>query len=259
MEAQRQVKYHLIDVVEPSESFNVNSFVEMTNEAIDRLAGSDKQVIAAGGTALYIKALLYGLFDGPGSNEGIRAKLKAAVESEGLGKLYSQLEKVDPVAAERIHPNDAKRVIRALEVYELTGKPISSFQQQWGQQSPADDWVVIGLRREKQDESKRINARVKRLIETGLVDEVTSLLAEPKPLSKQARGAIGYAEIIDHLEGKLNLDEAVEMIKKNSRHLAKHQRTWFKTFNVNWLDIEEGEEPGQILARAKKLLEGKIN
>ena len=259
VEAQRQVKYNLIDVVEPSESFNVNSFVEMTNEVIDRLADSDKQVIAAGGTALYIKALLYGLFDGPGSDEGIRAKLKAAAESEGLGKLYSQLERVDPAAAERIHPNDAKRVVRALEVYELTDRPISSFQQQWGQQSPADDWVVVGLRRDKEDESKRINARVKRMIEEGLVDEVKSLLAEPKPLSKQARGAIGYAEIIAHLAGKMSLDEAVETIKKNSRHLAKHQRTWFKTFNVNWLDIEEREQPGQILARTKKLLEEKIN
>ncbi|MFC1678040.1 tRNA (adenosine(37)-N6)-dimethylallyltransferase MiaA [Planctomycetota bacterium] len=253
VEAQEKVKYHLIDVVEPSESFNVNSFVEMTNEVIGQLEGSDKQVIAAGGTALYIKALLYGLFDGPGTDERIREKLKAEAESEGLGSLYSQLERIDPAAAERIHPNDAKRVVRALEVYELTGKPISSFQQQWGQQR-CDDWIVIGLRRERQDESKRINARVKRMIESGLVDEVKSLLAEPKPLSKQARGAIGYAEIIDHLEGKMSLDEAVEMIKKNSRHLAKHQRTWFKTFNVNWLDIEEGEEPEQILARMKEIV-----
>lgn len=256
--AQKQVKYHLIDVVEPSQSFNVNSFIEKTDNVIKQLQADSKQVIAAGGTALYIKSLLYGLFEGPGTDEQIREKLKAQADSVGLRNLYTQLEKIDPAAAERIHPNDAKRVIRALEVYELTGKPISSFQQQWNQKA-AEDWLVIGLRRDKDQESKRINARVKRMIEEGLVEEVKALLAEPNPLSKQARAAIGYAEMIDHLQSKTTLDEATELIKKNSRHLAKHQRTWFKTFKVNWLDIEQDEQPEQTLEKTKNLIQQKLN
>jgi len=114
---------------------------------------------------------------------------------------------------------------------------------------------IVALRRQKQIESRRINSRVKKMIDVGLVEEVKSLLAEDEPLSKQAAGAIGYAEIIDYLEGRTTLEDAVELIKKNTRHLAKHQRTWFKTFpEVNWLDIEENESPEHILARVKEIL-----
>ena len=189
-----------------------------------------------------------------------------------MGWLHSRLTEVDPDAAARIHPNDAKRIIRALEVYQITGRGISSFQQQWtedegraseagdresGSESRAseDKWTIIGLRRERDEESKRINARARRMIDAGLVDEVRSLLGGEKPLSKQARCAIGYAEIIDHLAARIGLEEAVELIKKNTRRLAKGQRTWFKTFkNVKWLDIEGDEPPEKTLGRAKMLL-----
>ena len=154
------------------------------------------------------------------------------------------------------------RIIRALEVYQITGKPISSFQRQWEThdvQTAGDDinhgWTIIGLRRERTDTSSRINRRVKKMILAGLVDEVKSLLDEEKPLSKQARCAIGYAEIIQYLEGGIDLKEATELIKKNTRRLAKGQRTWFKTFkNVHWLDIEPDESIEEILGRTRKLL-----
>jgi tRNA dimethylallyltransferase len=231
------IKYHLIDVVEPSEAFSVGKFLELTDQAIGQIRKQNKPIVAVGGTALYIKALLYGLFEGPGTDEKIRDELKAKAQTEGLLKLHQQLAKIDPAAAERIHPNDAKRIIRALEVYQLTGKPISDFQRQFCAE-PALDWTIIGLRREKAEESKRINARVKKMVDEGLVDEVKFLLAEDKPLSQQARCAIGYAEIIDYLDGKIALEDAIELIKKNTRYMAKHQRTWFKTFkNVNWIDI----------------------
>jgi tRNA dimethylallyltransferase len=205
---------------------------------------------------LYIKALLYGLFEGPGTDEQIRAQLRARAETEGA-ELYRELAEIDPTAAERISPNDTKRIIRALEVYKITGKPISSLQKQFNAEKPLRDWTIIGLRREKAEENKRINARVKRMISAGLVDEVQSLLDEEKPLSKQARCAIGYAEIIDYLSGRTSLEDAIELIKKNTRRLAKSQRTWFRTFkNVNWLDIE-AEEPGEkIFSRAKAMLSG---
>jgi tRNA dimethylallyltransferase len=278
-EARRRIKYHLIDIVEPSESFSVGAFLDAALHAIEQIGSRNRPVVAVGGTALYIKALLYGLFEGPPSDEQIRTRLKAEAQAEGLDELHRRLKKIDPDAAERIHPNDAKRIIRALEVHQITGRPISSLQQQWpqgtGRTSGVGDrasrienrassiehrvsshnWTIIGLRREKAEENKRINARAKRMIDAGLVDEVKALLAEDRPLSKQARCAIGYAEIIEHLTGRMSLEEAVELIKKNTRRLAKGQRTWFKTFkNVNWLEVEADEPAEKILDRAKTLL-----
>jgi len=254
-EAQQRIKYHLIDIVEPSESFSVGAFRDAALGAIEQIKSRNRPVIAVGGTALYIKALLYGIFEGPGTNQQIRAELKARAQAQGLAELYCELTKIDPIAAERINPNDSKRIIRALEVYQLTGKPISSLQKQWDKSDAKHDWTIIGLRREKTEESKRINSRVKKMIADGLVDEVRSLLAEEKPLSKQARCAIGYAEIIEYLNGQIELEEAIELIKKNTRRLAKNQRTWFKTFkNVHWLDIEADEPPEKILSRTKRFV-----
>ncbi len=255
-QAQQKIKYHLIDVVEPSQSFSVASFLEITNNTIDQIKQRKKPIIAVGGTALYIKALLYGLFDGPGTNEKIRKNLQMQADTEGLEKLHHQLKNIDPDAAKRIHPNDRKRIVRALEVYEITGKTISSFQQQFDAEQHRRNWTIIGLRREKKNDSNRINSRVKKMIEQGLVDEVKSLLTEDNTLSRQASCAIGYAEIIDYLNNKdMSLDDAVELIKKNTRRFAKNQRTWFKTFkNVNWFDIEPDEPTEKTLLRTKALL-----
>jgi tRNA dimethylallyltransferase len=265
-EARSQVNYHLVDVVEPSQPFNVAAFLDLSNQAIAQIKRRNKPIIAVGGTAMYIKALLHGLFKGPGTDGRIREKLRKQAEGGALEALYQKLAQIDPSAAERIHLNDVNRIIRALEVYELTGKPISAFQQQWNPnhnsqpnaQLPLGDityaWKIIGLRREKSVENSRINQRVKKMVACRLVDEIGSLLAEPKPLSKQARCAIGYAEIINYLNGKIGLEDAIELIKKNTRRLAKHQRTWFKTFkNVNWLDIEPDENAQTILKQAKTL------
>ena len=254
-EARQQVKYHLIDVVEPSESFSVGAFLDRSLAAIEQIERRNKPIIAVGGTALYIKALLYGLFEGPGSDEQIRAQLRKRAETEGLEQLYRELSQIDPIIAERVSHNDAKRIIRALEVYQLTGKPISSLQKQWNTYNRRYGWTIVGLRRDKAEENKRINARVKKMIADGLVDEVRSLLAEERPLSQQARCAIGYAEIIDYLNGRMSLEDATELIKKNTRRLAKNQRSWFKTFqNINWFDVEPEEPVEKILNCARRLL-----
>jgi tRNA dimethylallyltransferase len=256
-EARERVKYHLIDVVEPSDSFSVGAFLDAALDAIEQIKSRKRKIVAVGGTALYTKSLLYGLFDGPGSNEQIRAALRARVQIEGLAELYRELMKVDPVAADRINPNDSRRIVRALEVYKITGKPISSFQKQWETRQTKHDWTIIGLRREKTDASRRINRRVKKMISDGLVDEAKSLLDEGRPLSKQARCAIGYAEIIEYLNGRMNLEDATELIKKNTRRLAKSQRIWFKTFkDVHWLDVEADEPSEKIFDRTKGLLGG---
>ena len=255
-ETRQHIKYHLIDIVEPSDSFSVGAFINAASDTIERIKSRNGKIVAVGGTALYIKSLLYGLFEGAGTDEQIRVELRERAEIEGLTELHRELTKIDPVAAERINPNDAKRIVRALEVYELTGKPISNFQKQWEQGQMKYDWTIIGLRREKNDANSRINKRVKKMISAGLVDEVKSLLDEEKPLSKQARCAIGYAEIIEHLNEHISLEDAIESIKINSRRLAKSQRTWFKTFQrVHWLDITENETPEKILNKTKRLLD----
>ena len=254
-EARAALKYHLIDVVEPSDSFSVAAFLDGALHAIEQIKSRKRKIVAVGGTALYIKAMLYGLFEGPGTDEQIRAQLRARAQAEGLAELYRELTKIDPLAADRISPNDSKRIIRALEIYEISGKPISNLQRQFTAEKPVHDWTIIGLRRDKTDANSRINKRVKNMIAAGLVDEVKSLLSEEKPLSPQARCAIGYAEIIDYLSGRIGIEDAAELIKKNTRRLAKNQRTWFKPFkNVNWLDIEPQEPPPKILTRTKTLL-----
>jgi len=253
--ARERIKYHLIDVIEPSNSFSVGLFLELAYAAIEQIESFNKPIIAVGGTSLYIKALLYGLFEGPGTDEQIRARLGRQAEDKGLEYLYQELKKIDSIAAKRIHPNDRKRIVRALEVYEITGKPISSLQEQFEAEKSIHNWNIIGLRREKTVENKQINARVKKMIDSGLVDEVKSLLAEAKPLSRQARCAIGYAEIIEYLDGRINLDDAIELIKRNTRRLAKNQRTWFKTFkNINWVDIEQDKSPEEIFGQVKTLI-----
>ncbi|MFH1613884.1 MAG: tRNA (adenosine(37)-N6)-dimethylallyltransferase MiaA [Planctomycetota bacterium] len=257
-EWREKVEYHLIDIVEPSESFSVARFVELANEAIERIKSQGKRVIAVGGTAMYVKALLYGLFKGPGTDAAIREKLEQRIEQEGSASLHGELMAIDPEAAGRIHPNDRKRIIRAMEIYELTGGGISSLQGQFNASKPLGNWRIIGLRRDKADASRRINWRVKRMIDMGLVDEVRSLLGESKALSQQAACAIGYAEIIRHVAGQISLDDAAEQIKKNTRRMAKGQRTWFKTFKgVEWIDIGAEESSEEIVERVMNVVQGK--
>lgn len=255
LERRKEVKYHLIDVVEPWQPFSVSDFLELSEQAASEILAKGKPVIGAGGTAMYIKNMLYGLFDGPGSDLELREELKRRLETEGHGKLHQELAEVDPVAAERIHPNDTRRVIRALEVFKLTGKPISSFQTQFSAPEPDPRWRVIGLRRDKAVESRRINARVKKMVEAGLVDEVRELFNMDKPLSKQAQVAIGYAEFRDYFDGKITLDKAIEKVKINTRRLAKGQRTWFKSFRgVEWLDFGEDASSQEILDKTMALI-----
>ena len=242
------VPHHLIDVVEPSQEFSVAQFAEQSDQAIAGIHQRGHRVLAVGGTALYIKALSEGLFEGPSADEAVRQRLHAEARADGTPELHKKLQAVDPVAAERIHPNDLRRIVRALEVHELTGRPISELQTQWGGQSP--DYVVtfVGLRREREDQSARTNARVKRMIEQGLVAEVEALLAEDPPPGITARQALGYAEIIEHLEGKVSLAEAVENIKINTRRLSKAQRTWFKRFpDVFWIDLDRDTTVEQVV------------
>ena len=232
-----RIGHHCIDIVEPSEGFSVAQFVQQADSAIARIRAGGSIPLAVGGTSLYLKALTEGLFDGPSADLQIRRQLQEQIDRRGAPALHAELAQVDPVSAGRIHPNDAKRIVRALEVFRSGGVPISELQHQWESQRRYS-CVMIGLRRDRADQNHRINTRVKRMVEAGLVEEVRGLLAEPKPLSRQAAQAVGYAEIIEHLQGALPLDKAIENIKINTRRLARKQRTWHRRFaDVRWVDL----------------------
>lgn len=238
------VRHHGIDVVEPTEVFTAARFVELADEVIRDASNRQVPLIATGGTPLYYKALFEGLFEGPPADTAIRDRLRQAPNET----LHRQLAEVDPPAAARIHVNDQKRLIRALEVHELTGKPISSFQTEWAAQQVRHPAVWVGLEWEKEALNRRINARVREMMTAGWLDEVRRLLKTHGSLSATASEATGYAELIAHLEGKMPLDDAIEQIKIATRQLARRQMKWFRRFrNVAWL---KGEQPVDVLAEA---------
>lgn len=247
---QSAVRHHVIDVVEPSETFSAARYVELAEAAIADMHARGRAILAVGGTSLYLKALTEGLFEGPPADPAVRAELHERAEREGSAALHGELVRIDQAAAERIHPNDLRRIVRALEVHRLTGQPISQLQRQFGTLRPDYDFTFVGLRREPAEESRRINERVKLMIRQGLVEETRALLAEPAGLSTQARQALGYAQIVDFVEGRTSLSGAVEAIKVATRNFAKHQRTWFRRFpGVRWIDLAGAESPSQTASR----------
>lgn len=249
-EVRREIPHHLIDVVEPNDAFSLGRYIEQADRAIRAIAARGKPVLAVGGTMLYVQSLLAGVFEGPGADAAFRRRLRKRARREGTEALHAELAAVDPEAAARIHPNDLRRIERALEVYHLAGVPISELQAQWDRPDARYDCRVVALRRPKAEASRRINARVKRMIDAGLVDEVQSLLAEPGGIGQQAAQAVGYAEIIAHLAGDTSLEDAIERIKINSRRLAKHQRTWMRRMScIRWVDVAENDAVKDIADR----------
>lgn len=241
---QARVKHHLIDVVDASEPFTVARFVEMADAVIEDARQRGVVLIAAGGTPLYYKSLFEGLFEGPTADESIRSRLRQ-LSGEVL---HERLKQVDPAAAERIHPNDQKRLIRALEVFEITGRPISSLQTAWSSGQMRHEARWFGLNWDREALNQRINARVKQMMAAGWLDETRRLLAQHGQLSPTAAEATGYAELIAHLQGRLSLDDAVEQIKIATRQLARRQMKWMRRFpNVTWL---AGDRPVTELADA---------
>jgi tRNA dimethylallyltransferase len=237
---QALLPHHLLDIIDPSDPtpFTVHDWLTAATRKIAEIQQRGNLPIVVGGTHLYIKALLDGLFEAPPPDESLRASLR----SRTLADLRAELEKADPVAASRIHPNDERRTIRALEVLHQTGTPISQQQTQWATPTTHTDRVLIGLVWEIEDINRRINARVKGMMEQGLLDEVRQLHSSGR-LGPQAREALGYKQLIDHLEGRCSLEDAVERIKIETRRFGKNQRTWLKRLRLTphsiWLNMPE--------------------
>lgn len=225
-----RVAHHVIDVVRPDEDMTAARFVELADAAIADVAKRRRPVIICGGTGLYVRALLLGLFAGPPASPELRDELRAVAERDGLSALHAELARVDPVAAAKIDAHDAKRMIRALEVYRLTGEPMSAHQARHDHRSlplryPAR---VIGLAPAREDLYPAIDARVDAMMQAGLEREVTALrhLGYTPPLRSQQ--AIGYAELHEVAAGTLDQPRAVELIKRNSRHYARRQLSWYR-------------------------------
>jgi len=227
LEEQAGIPHHLLDIAEPDEPFNVDHWLARAEEAVTDIQNRNHHPIIVGGTNLYIQSFLSGMMEGPEPDEEIRTRLHALETSE----LRSELEQVDPASAQRIHANDRRRTIRALEFHRLTGDTISSRQSQWDAEDTRSNTLLLGLNYPAEIINPRINARVRVMMEQGLLDEVQQLHTEGK-LGTQAIEALGYRQLVDHLEGHLSLEDAVEQIKIRTRRFAKQQRTWLKRFRA---------------------------
>lgn len=221
------VPHHLIDVVEPDQPYSVDDWLKATEQLIIEIRERHHWPIIVGGTNLYVKAFLEGLFDGPAPDEGLRDQLA----TWSLDQLHAEVMRVDAPSAERIHRNDRKRLTRAIEVHRATGQPLSHWQSQWSSSEPRRDVLLIGLEWPVEAINRRINARVRAMIEAGLVEEVRALHASGR-LGMQAREALGYKQLIAALDGRGTIEEGIEQIKIETRRFARKQRTWLKSFRA---------------------------
>jgi tRNA dimethylallyltransferase len=254
VQERQRVPHHLIDVLEPSESASVAWWLECAAACCRDIQARGKRVLFVGGTPLYLKALLRGLFDGPPANIELRQRLEQEAQTIGPQALHDRLALVDPLTAARLHPNDQRRVIRALEVWELTGRPISDWQKQWA--AGSGQWAegspkhpeacgrsdalsslptascplstVLWVDRPRAELYARIDARVERMFAEGFVEEVRALRRRPLPFSKEASQALGYKEVLAHLDGQATLEDTIRQIQTRTRNFAKRQITWFR-------------------------------
>ena len=227
-EAERGgVPHHLIDVLDPWEAASVADYRNRALQVVEDLEARGLRALFVGGTALYLKALLRGLFDGPGADLALRKTLEEEADRLGDPAMHARLATLDPATATRLHPNDRRRVVRALEVIETTGRPLSEQQVEHGRPAPGSV-RVFALERPRLELMARIDRRVEAMFAEGLVEEVRSLQANDRPLGPVAAQGVGYREVIELLEGRIGLAEAIKLTQTRTRQFAKRQATWFR-------------------------------
>jgi tRNA dimethylallyltransferase len=242
-EERARVVHHLIDFVEPDESFDAAQYAAKAREKIIELGQQDITPFVVGGTGLYIKALLYGLFDEKVSDPEIRDRLKAEADTRGIQILYERLGELDPETANRLHPNDTYRILRALEVIEATGQTISKHHKKHGFFEQPLESLKIGLEMDRALLYERINRRVDAMISAGFLDEVKGLMARGYSTNLKPMQSIGYRHMVDYIEGRLNWDECVRTLKRDHRRYAKRQLTWFGADpEIIWKEPRQVEE-----------------
>ena len=244
---RKRIKHYLIDVVEPNETFSIKQFIDLADRAVREIWSKGKVPIVVGGTYMYIHPFLYGLADTPPGDWKIRNELYRRAEREGKEKLWKELVKIDPVYAKKIHPNDLRRIVRALEVYTLTGKPYSSFHTNWDNAEPRYNFLGVFLVRPWEVQYRRIKNRVWDMVRGGLLGEIRHLLEMGFKEAITSPQAIDYKEFLPYFEGKRNLLECIYDTIKHTKEQAKRQLRWFKRYK-NWLrlDLEELTTRGAV-------------
>ena len=233
----KKVKHYFINILEPDEDYNANDFSDEAERVIDNINKKNKIAIVAGGSGLYVKALIDGIVESANKDDELRKKLLKQRENFGNESLYNELKEIDPVSADKMLPQNWKRVMRALEVYYLTGKPI--WQHHLDQEKKSKyEYQQVGLLWDRNTLYKNIDNRVDKMIRNRLVNEVKSLLAQGYNKNLNSLNTVGYKEIISYLEGEISLERAIELIKRNTRRYAKRQITWFKADKrIKWYNV----------------------
>jgi tRNA dimethylallyltransferase len=253
--ARKKIRHHLIDVVSAQKEFDVSQYRSLAIRGINNIIKNDKLPLFVGGTGLYMSIVLDGIFEVKTENPVIRKKLFEAAEENGSRSLHEKLKQSDPNAAAKIHPNDTKRIVRALEVYEVTGTPISQLQKTRKGLADTHEVRIFCLTMPREELNKKINERVEQMFKSGLVREVKKLLKGK--LSKTARCAIGIQEIKGFLEGSYDLETAKELMKRNTRAYAKRQMTWFrKDKRVYWIEIDPDDKTASVVNKITKKWNG---
>ncbi|HQZ69689.1 MAG TPA: tRNA (adenosine(37)-N6)-dimethylallyltransferase MiaA [Planctomycetaceae bacterium] len=245
---QQSVRHHMIDIADPAEDFSVTEFVQLALNAVNDIVSRDRVPLFVGGTGLYLRSILRGMFEGPDADWNLRNRWQQLAIENGPEWLHGQLTTRDPVTARRLHPNDMRRIIRAIEVFELTGKPLSEDQHHKPRPPEHQPACVVWLSPPRKWLHDRINRRIDQMMQEGWLEETRALLTHDPPPGRTARQALGYRELIRHVEGEITLAATMEQIKISTRQFAKRQHTWFRNLE-ECLPLEvSGEESPEILA-----------
>lgn len=235
-----EIPHYIIDFLDPDQHFDARQFAQMAHDIILKLTGKNQVPFIVGGTGLYIKALLNGLFEDNFSDISVRGRLKKEADEYGKNTLYERLSKIDPHTANRLHPNDIYRIIRALEVFEISGKSISSWHREHRFSETRYCVLKLGIYLDRETLYKRIDQRVDMMISEGLVEEVRAILKRGYSPDLKAMKAIGYSQVIDYLMGNCTLDKAIRTLKRDTRRYSKRQMTWFRADSeINWIKPSE--------------------
>jgi tRNA dimethylallyltransferase len=238
-EERRMVPHHFVDFLEPSEEYSAGTFGHEARQRALVVFSRNKCPILVGGSGLYVKAVIDGFFEGPGKDPELREQLESQLSAEGPETLLSALEKIDPMTAGRMDLSKPRRIIRALEVYHITGKPLSEFHREQST-APPFDIVQFGLQWERKSLYRRIDARVDAMLSAGLIEEVKGLRERGYGPTQNALNTVGYREVFEFLDGKITHDNMVDLIKRNTRRFAKRQLTWFRADSrIAWLRVDE--------------------
>lgn len=256
LEEMQGIPHHMIDVAEPWEDFSVSRYCEMATPIVDDIISRGKTAVIAGGTGLYMDALIRGNAFAPFPATGVRERLEAQADAEGMEAMLSRLRAVDPDAAGRLHLSDRKRILRALEVYLETGETITEHNRKTQAVPPRYSPLWLGLDFARRGELyRRIDLRVGLMLEQGLVEEIRGLLADGIPERATAMQAIGYKEFVDALDGRCTIEEAADQVRQSSRRYAKRQLTWFRRNKaIHWLIRDTGDTGREILENARRIV-----